>query len=101
MSVTFGAIVFDYVDYDPEYDTLRLFVGGPPRIVDDYDNTEEGYGLDVEDGRIVGADILSPRACIANRGELVMTLVDGTVLRSPDVAEAIGPPVASARRRSG
>lgn len=94
MSVTFGDIVFDYVDYDVRYDTLRLFVGGPPRLADDWDTTEEGYGLDLArdaDGneRIIGVDILSPGAILAQGGEVVLTLEDGTELRSPDVAAAV------------
>lgn len=96
MSVRFGDVVFDYVDYDEEWDTLRLFVGGPPRRVDDYGSTDEGYGLDFEGGRLVGVDILSPRAIVEQGDEVVLTLEDGTVLRSPDVAEAVRRPAAAA-----
>lgn len=99
MSVRFGEIVFDYVSYDEEWDTLRLFVGGPPRVADDWDSTEEGDGLDLAvdpDGteHIIGVDIISPRARLAREREIVLTLEDGTVLRSPDVARVVPPAAA-------
>lgn len=90
MSVTFGDITFDYVDYDPHWDTLVLRVGDSPRPGDDWDQSEELDPLVFEAGKLIGVDIMSARFRVERDGEIVITMPDGSVLRSPDVGGAIG-----------
>ena len=89
MTVTFGDVVFDTVEYDEESDILVLRVGGWGRSGDDWDATEEGHPLTFLDGQIIGVDILDPMVIAEGVGEIILTLEDGTVLRSPDVLQAI------------
>ncbi|MBU6363900.1 MAG: hypothetical protein KGQ95_06765 [Acidobacteria bacterium] len=92
MSVTFGDIEFDYVDYDDEFDILRLRSGNPTKVgPDDWDNSLEDYSIVWSEGRIVAIEIMSPRLLMEQGREIVVTLEDGTVLRSPDVEQAITP----------
>lgn len=92
MSVTFGDIEFDYVDYDDEFDILRLRSGNPTKVgPDDWDNSLEDYSIVWSEGRIVAIEIMSPRMLVEQGREIVVTLEDGTVLRSPDVEQAITP----------
>ena len=95
MTVTFGDVVFDTVEYDAESDILVLRVGGWGRRGDDWDATEEGHPLTFLGGRIIGVDILDPTVIAERGGEIVLTLEDGTVLRSPDVLKAIPGPAAA------
>lgn len=89
MSVTFGDITFDYVDYDPHWDTLVLRVGDSPRPGDDWDQSEELDPLVFEADQLIGVDIMSARLRVDRHGEIVITMPDGSVLRSPDVSAAI------------
>lgn len=92
MSVTFGEITFDYVDYDDEFDVLRLRCGNPTNVgPDDWDASLEDYSVVWSEGRIVAIEILNPRWLMDQGKEIVVTLEDGTVLRSPDVEQAITP----------
>ena len=92
MSVTFGDIEFDYVDYDDEFDILRLRSGNPTKVgPDDWDNSLEDYSIVWSEGRIVAIEIMSPRLLMEQGREIVVPLEDGTVLRSPDVEQAITP----------
>lgn len=92
MSVTFGDIEFDYVDDDDEFDILRLRSGNPPKVgPDDWDNSLEDYSIVWSEGRIVAIEIMGPRLLMEQGREIVVTLEDGTVLRSPDVEQAITP----------
>jgi hypothetical protein len=92
MSVTFGNIEFDYVDYDEEFDVLRLRSGHPTKVgPDDWDASLEDYSVVWSEGHIVAIEILSPRWLLEQGKEIVVTLEDGTVLRSPDVEKAITP----------
>lgn len=43
------------------------------------------------EGKIVSIEIMSPRLLLEQGKEIVVTLEDGTVLRSPDVEKAITP----------
>lgn len=92
MNVTFGDIEFDYVDYDDEFDILRLRSGNPTKVgPDDWDVSLEDYSVVWSEGRIVAIEIMSPRRLLEQGREIVVTLEDGTVLRSPDVERAITP----------
>lgn len=92
MSVTFGEIEFDYVDYDDEFDILRLRSGNPTNVgPDDWDNSVEDYSVVWSEGRIVAIEIHGPRWLMDQGKEIVVTLEDGTVLRSPDVEQAVTP----------
>lgn len=92
MSVTFGEYVFDRVDYDDEFDVLRIWKSAPGPIgYDDWDNSREDYSVVWSEGAIVSIEILGPRWLMEQGKEIVVTLDDGTVLRSPDVEQAITP----------
>lgn len=92
MSVHFGDIEFDYVDYDDEFDVLRLRSGNPTNVgPDDWDASLEDYSVVWSEGRIVAIEILNPRWLMDQGKEIVVTLEDGTVLRSPDVEQAVTP----------
>ena len=92
MTVTFGPYTFDRVDYDDEFDILRMWRSDPGPIgYDDWDNSLEDYSVVWSEGRIVAIEIMSPRMLMEQGREIVVTLEDGTVLRSPDVERAITP----------
>lgn len=92
MTITFGDYTFDRVDYDDRYDILRLWRSDPGPIgYDDWDASREDYSVVWSEGRIVRIEIMSPRMLMEQGKEIVVTLEDGTVLRSPDVEQAITP----------
>ena len=92
MTVTFGDIEFDYVDYDDEFDILRIWKSNPGPIgYDDWDASLEDYSVVWSEGKVVSIEIMSPRLLMEQGKEIVVTLEDGTVLRSPDVEQAITP----------
>ena len=92
MTVTFGPYTFDRVDYDDEFDILRMWRSDPGPIgYDDWDASQEDYSVVWSEGRIVAIEIMSPRRLMEQGREIVVTLEDGTVLRSPDVERAITP----------
>lgn len=92
MTITFGEYTFDRVDYDDRYDILRLWRSDPGPIgYDDWDASLEDYSVVWSEGRIVRIEIVSPRMLMEQGKEIVVTLEDGTVLRSPDVEQAITP----------
>jgi hypothetical protein len=89
MSVTFGEITFDRVWYDAPTDSLCLQVKRHGGRGDDWDATEEGDPLTFRDGQIISVEILGARHRVERGEEIILTLEDGTVLRSPDVLQAI------------
>lgn len=92
MSITFGQYVFDRVDYDDEFDVLRIWRSDPgPVGYDDWDASLEDYSVVWSKGKIVSIEIMGPRMLMEQGKEIVVTLEDGTVLRSPDVEQAITP----------
>lgn len=92
MSVTFGEYVFDRVDYDDEFDVLRIWKSKQGPIgYDDWDTSLEDYSVVWSEGSIVSIEIMSPRMLMDEGKEIVVTLEDGTVLRSPDVEQAVAP----------
>ena len=92
MPVTFGEYVFDRVDYDDEFDILRIWTSNPGPIgYDDWDASLEDYSVVWSEGKVVSIEIMSPRMLMDQGKEIVVTLEDGTVLRSPDVEQAITP----------
>ncbi|MFM9018954.1 MAG: hypothetical protein ACKORG_05850 [Actinomycetota bacterium] len=96
MTVTFGPYTFDRVDYDDRFDILRIWKSNPGPIgYDDWDTSREDYSVVWSDGGIVSIEILSPRMQLQQGKEIVVTLEDGTVLRSPDVERAITPRTAA------
>ena len=92
MFVTFGDYTFDRVDYDDEFDILRIWRSDPGFVgPDDWDASREDYSVVWSDGHIVSIEIMSPRLLMDEGREIVVTLEDGTVLRSADVEAAITP----------
>jgi len=92
LTVTFGTYVFDDVDYDNEFDILRLRRPVRGKVMeDDYDVSKEDFFILWSEGEIVMIEIMDPRRTIGEGREIIVTLGDGTVLRSPDVEQAIVP----------
>jgi hypothetical protein len=89
MTVTFGNITFDSVTYYDWADSLCLQVKRHGGRGDDWDATEEGDPLTFRDGQIISVEILGARHRVERGEEIILTLEDGTVLRSPDVLQAI------------
>ena len=89
MTVTFGHLTFDSVTYYEWADSLCLMVTRFGGRGDDWDATEEGDPLTFRDGQIISVEILGARHRVEAGEEIVLTLEDGTVLRSPDVLRAI------------
>jgi hypothetical protein len=74
VSIHLGAIEFDWVDYDPSTDVLTLNVGGPPRVPDDIDESEEYHHLRYECGELVGLQILDAAATVKDDGVISVTV---------------------------
>jgi hypothetical protein len=96
MTVTFGTYEFDDVDYDAEFDVLRLRRNAPgPVTDDDHDVSREDFLVIWSEGEIVMIEVMDPRRTLGRGDEVVVTLRDGTVLHSPDVHKAIVPRAAA------
>lgn len=98
--VHFDEIAFDYVEWDAEDRTLVLRVGAPD-LADEYDTSEEGDPLQllVVAGRevLVGVDIMSADTRAEMPDGITITLPDGHVMRSPDVADFLRRQATTAR----
>lgn len=88
MRVTFGDITFDHVLYDDLCDSLVLGQG-PMRAGDDWYESQEGDPLRLEEGRLIGVEIMSARYRLDRGDKITITIEDGTVLQSPDVHLAV------------
>lgn len=99
-TITFDSTVFDHIDWDAHYGTLTLHVG-PIRPADVYDVSEQGDPLryDLADGRevLIGLEVLAADARVNTPGGIEVTLPDGHVMRSPDVAEFLRRQTTTAR----
>lgn len=90
INLRLGSIVFDYADYDAEYDILYLRVGEPePSEAED---TPEGHSIHYAMGtnRIVALTMSSPRYILEHEGRLTVTFPEVVETRShEEMADAL------------
>ena len=91
MSVTFGGVTFDRVDYDREADVLYLHVGDPHTAVE-FDESPEGHALRYDAaGRLVGLTLVHARWLLERDGRLTVTLPAPQLQADPqDLAPVLG-----------
>jgi hypothetical protein len=90
INLKLGSIVFDYANYDAEFDILYLRVGEwEPSEAED---TPEGHSIHYAMGteRIVALTVSSPRYILEREGRLTVTLPETVETRSAeDMADAL------------
>ena len=87
MTVEIGHHVFDDVSYDRAADVLYLSKG-PPAVAADSRETTEGHVVRLDHaGEVIGITLISPRALLARKGRIVVTLPD-PVEPDPEQVEA-------------
>lgn len=98
MTVQFDDIVFPYVYYDERYDDLSLRMTPEPQHVDWYAPHDGAYSVKYDsNGNVVGLFIEAAKRKIERIGDITITLPDGHVMRSPDVAEFLRRQTTTAR----
>jgi hypothetical protein len=90
INLKLGSIVFDYANYDAEFDILYLRIGeAEPSEAED---TPEGHSIHYAMGtnRIVALTVSSPRYILEREGRLTVTLPEAVETRSAeDMADAL------------
>jgi uncharacterized protein YuzE len=84
INLKMGPVIFDYVNYDEEFDILYLRVGGPePSEAED---TPEGHSIHyaMNTDRIVGLTIMGPRYILEREDKLVVTFPEVVETRSAE-----------------
>lgn len=88
MTISFGRFRFDAVEYDGQWDLLYLRCSDNP-APDEWDVSEEGDALAYRGADLISVDVMDAALRLQEDGEILLTLEDGSVLRSPDVHLAI------------
>ncbi len=91
MTIRFGPLVFDHVEYDKDGDVLYLSAGEPQAAANTY-ATPEGHSVRLgPDDEVIGITIVNARWLSERDGRLVVTYPERIKASAKELAPALGP----------